>query len=154
MAGDDHFRCPVLRLDAQKAELKRQEIRVLLHEVDIGVDSIDEGGDDLFALGMIVIHLLFHVHAGLEKPCPDVPVQSSGSENFCQSACGLTPPDLELEEPVACHVESLSKEKVLLVLGVNMRNPPAVLDDLHRRFESWNEKSFLGGICSGMKKCG
>ena len=55
-----------------------------------------------------------------------------GSEDLGHRAGSLPPPHLELEQAVAGHVIALREEKVSFVFGIDMRNTPAVLDDLNR----------------------
>ena len=143
MAGDDDFRSPMARLKSQEGKLQRKEVWIFVGDVDISVDPSDEGRDDFFSSGMVMIHLLLHVNPSFEKTRPDITLESFRALNFCHGSCCLPPPNFKLEESISGYVESLSKEEILLVLSVNMRDSPLVLDDLNRLGESFDHKALF-----------
>ena len=71
---DHDLRGPRLGLDPEEPELDRQRGRILHRLRDIGVHSLHEGPDDLRPTVVVMTHLIVHVAAELEQPCPDVPL--------------------------------------------------------------------------------
>jgi hypothetical protein len=50
---------------------------------------------------------------------------------------------LSAADSISSYAESPSKEEILLVLSVNMRDSPLVLDDLKRPGESFDHNAFF-----------
>ena len=69
---NDDFRCPFPRPDPQDLKLHRQPGRLSFGQLDVGVDSRDEGGDDLVSPRMIVIELAPDVAPESQQTRPDV----------------------------------------------------------------------------------
>jgi hypothetical protein len=136
------LRCPVSGFDAEQIELDGQERGIFLCVVDISVDSPDKGCDDFFSVRMVVIHLLPYVHTGFEEASADVFFESFRPEDLCESASGLPSPDFKLEEAVSGHIESLREKEVFLVLRIDVRDPPSVLDDLDRLGKAFDADGF------------
>ena len=81
---------------------------------------------------MIKIKLLFQVAAEQMKPRAEVSLEFLPSEDLSSRAGCLTAPYFELEQTIARSVIALDKEKIVLVLRVDVRDSPAVSDDLDR----------------------
>ena len=72
MPRNDDFRSPFPRLDAQDSELQWQPCRLAFGQLDVGVDSRDEGRDDLVTPRMIVVQLAPHVAPEPQQSSPDI----------------------------------------------------------------------------------
>ena len=118
--------------DPQDAELDRQPGRLALGPLDVGVDPPDERPDDRGAAGMVMVQLPGHLAAERQQPGPDVAGQRPGPLDLRHRPGRPPPPELELEQPIAGGVVPLRQEQVVLVPGVDVRDPPAVAHDLHR----------------------
>ena len=57
-------------------------------------------------------------------------VECSGSDELSHGSSGATPPDLKLKEAIACRVEALCEEEIMLAFGIDMRDPPRVAPNL------------------------
>ena len=85
---------------------------------------------------MVVVHLGGHVAAVLEEAEADVAPQLVRAQHLGDRAGGLGAPHLELEEAVAGGGVSLREEEVVLGLGVDVVDAPAVADDLDGGLEA------------------
>src|SRR5581483_7055669 len=120
---------------------------MLLSFCDVGVNAFDESVDDFWPLGMVVRHLFDEIAAKPQQACADVTVDRLVPLDFGHSARHPSPPDFELKEPVAGGVVALGKEQIVLVLGVNVRDTPAIHQDLDRTRESRNLERRSGPVC-------
>ena len=112
--------------------------------VDIGVDAIDVGIDDELALRVVVRELLAHVLAEHVKPRSDVPVELASSEDLRDRSRRLAAPELELKETVSSGGVTLREEQVVLVLGVDVIDAPAVGEDLDVGFQAGDAETLIG----------
>ena len=79
--------------------------------------------------------LLIEVPAELEEAGSDVPLELPRAQDLGHRARRLPAPQLELEEPVTGGVPALGEEQIMFGLGVDVRDPPAVHEDLDRLVE-------------------
>ena len=135
-ARHHNVRGPGLGLDAEQLEFDRQEFGLLPGLGDIGVNAVDESGDDLLALGMVVVHIQAQVAPGLQQARANITVERLGALNLGHGTGDPTTPDFELEQTVAGRVIALGKEQVVLVAGVDMGDAPAVGQDFDRFVEA------------------
>jgi hypothetical protein len=136
VAGDHDLRRPTAGLEAQKAELDRQERRVPLRLGDVRVHAAYECTDDGLAARVIERKLLVHVAAELVQPCADVPLQLARPEDLGGRACRLPAPQFELEKPIPRGAVALREEQVLLRSRVDVGDSPPVPEDLDRLREA------------------
>ena len=132
MARDDHLRRPAARLDTEQLELYRPQSRLPFGALDVGVDAVHERRNDRVATLVVMPHLGREVAPEAEQAGAGVALQLAGSENLGNRSGRPPAPDLELEEPVAGGRIALGEEQVMLVLGVDVGDPPAVGHDLDR----------------------
>ena len=137
----------MLRLDSQHDEFLRQLGRVLQRLIDISIHTLDEAFNDSAPMGMIDGQFLIHIAAEQELPRADIARNFLGSQNLGQRAFGAAAEQLELKQAVARRVITLRKEQVVLVLGIDMRDAPAIFQDLHWLRQSGRQKFFFGGQC-------
>jgi hypothetical protein len=143
MARDNDFGRPKAGCDPEELKLDGKKCRIFSCAVDIAVNASDKRCDDLFSIRVIMIHLLPHVHTGLKEPGSDIFIESFASEDLCEGSCGLSSPDLELEQSVSGYVKSLCKKEVLLILCIDVRDSPSVLYDLDRLRQTFDAKGFF-----------
>ena len=87
---------------------------------------MDEGGDDIDAPGMIVIHFLGHIAPKLKQAGAMIPVYHARAENLGGGAGGLGPPDFKLKQAIPRRTITLREKQVVLGFGVDMGNAPLV----------------------------
>ena len=104
---------------------------------DVGVDAIGEGGQDRQRVGRITLILGLHVAAIAQQAGVNITCQERRSQDFRQSALAGALPEFHLKQPILGRHEALGKKKIMLVLGINMGNAPAVAQDLDRMLKSW-----------------
>ncbi len=92
---------------------------------------------------MVVIEFLGQVAAEHEQSGTDVALQLAATQDFSHGAGRLSSPDLQLEQPIARGIEALSEEEIVFGLGVDMRDPPPVDDDLDGTFEARDGQGLL-----------
>ena len=80
--------------------------------------------------------LALHVAAVEEQPGGAVLLDVRRAERLREQPQPAAPPQVDLEQPVAGGVEALRDEDVVGGLGVQVRDPPLVDDELHRPFEA------------------
>ena len=150
MARNDDLGRPAAGENAEEPEFYRQKARVVGYPVYIGVDSPDESGDDLLAVGMIRSELLLEVSTESQEPRPDIPQQRFLPQDLGGGPRGLAPPHLQLKKPVRGDIKALGEKEVMLVPGVDVGNPPLVLNDFHRVTQAFE---FELGLCgSGLPR--
>ena len=137
---------PSPRLDPQDAELDRQPRRLAFGSLDVRVDPPDERPDDLGTAGMVMVQLRAHLAAERELAGPDVGGQGPGPLDLRHRAGRLSPPELELEEPIVRGVVPLRQEEVVLVLGIDVSDSPPVAHDLHRLPQPGDRELLLAGM--------
>ena len=94
--------------------------------------------------------LLLQIPSELEEPGTDVSLELAGAQNLRNRARRLTAPQLELEETVARRVPPLTKEQVVLGLGVDVADSPTVDQDLDGLVEAVRfEEGRLLGVSDG-----
>ena len=98
---------------------------------------------------MVVVHLGGHVAAVPEEAEADVALQLVRAEHLGDRAGGLGAPHLELEEAVACGRVALREEEVVLGLGVDVVDAPAVADDLDGGLEAGDGEGGGGRVGDG-----
>jgi len=144
MAGDDDLRSPSLRLDPEELELEGQKGGIPADAVDIGVDALDKGGNDLSASRVVKAQLLAEVASVFEQARPDVPAELLRPQDFGHGSGRLAPPEFELEEAVGSDVEALGEKEVVLVSGIDVGDAPGVADDLDGTVEAGDDDVFAG----------
>jgi hypothetical protein len=72
------------------------------------------------------------------QPRPDVALQLLATEDLGNGTRRLSPPELELEEPIARRGVPLGEEQVVLRLRVDVIDAPGVAQDFDRLLESRN----------------
>src|SRR5690606_36002166 len=130
VARDHHCRGPFAGSDTEQAELERQERGVARYAVYVGVDAIHERADYRGSVRVIGCELALHAPAVHEEARPAVALELSRAEYLGHGSRGLAAPELELEQPVVRRVVALREEEVVLVSGVDVRDPPPVADYL------------------------
>ena len=143
VAGDDHFGRPAPRRDAEQLELDGQQIRLAFGALYVGVDAVDERRNDRLAPLVVVPQLGREVAPEAEQAGAGVALQLAGAEHLGDRSGRAAAPDLELEEPVAGGRVALREEQVVLVLGVDVGDPPAVGHDLDRCDQSGRSERLL-----------
>src|SRR5215469_13706453 len=96
---------------------------------------------------MIPIEFFFQIAAIQKEAIADVTLEFPASQNFSDRASGLAAPQFELEQPVARDVVTLREKQVRLVLGIDMRDSPVILQDFDGLSESCDGE-FFGGTGS------
>ncbi len=76
----------------------------------------------------------FHVAAITQQPRIDIALQGRRAQDFGQPALSRPLPQLHLKQAVLSRHESLSKEQVVLVLGVDVSHAPTVAQHVYRLF--------------------
>src|SRR5208282_6319588 len=61
-----------------------------------------------------------------KQPCIEVALNRRWAEHLGQTALACALPHLHLEKPVLGHHKALRKKEIVLILGVNVRNAPAI----------------------------
>ncbi len=126
---DDGPRGPRVGLDTGQLELHWEVVAIRL---DIRVHPAGVGTEK--ALGVRVIAGPF---LGVERPAEHhqpgaaVVVEGLGTEDLGEPPLVPAPPHLHLPQPVLCHDVPLGEEEVVVVLGIDVRDPPCVPDDFH-----------------------
>ena len=141
-ARQHNVRGPGLGGNAEQTELKRQQVRLFPGLLNIGVYTLDKGGDDLFPVRVIVLALLLQIAAKTQQPGTNVAVQGFGALNLGHRAGDAPAPDLKLKQAVAGRVIALGKKQVMLVLGIDVGNTPAVGQDFDRLAETGEVQCF------------
>ena len=152
VAGDHHLLGPGLGEDAEQAELEGQGIRVLPGAFHGGVDAAYEGRDDLVPARVVPPHLLAHVLSEHVETGADVPLQLRRAQDGRDRPRRLPPPHLELEETALGGAVTLDEEEVVLVLGVDVVEPPPVGEDLDGSVEAAYFAGFVLGRGPGGEK--
>ena len=136
VARDHHLGRPAPRRDAEQLELERQQVRLAFGAGNVGVDALHERRNDRVPPLVVVAHLGREVAPEAEQAGAGVALELPRAEDLGDGAGGPPPPDLELEQPVAGRRVALGEEQVMLVLRVDVGDPPAVGHDLDRRNEA------------------
>lgn len=97
---------------------------------DIGVDAFGKGGEDRARIGCIAFVFGAHVSAVAQGAGVEVAGKRGGSKNFGESSLAGAFPEFHLEEAILGGNDSLSKEEIVLVLGVDVRDTPTVAQDI------------------------
>ena len=135
-------RRPRLRGDAQQAEFERQEIGVFPHMLNIGVDARHKSGDNFFSSRVVEAILLLQVAAKAQQPRPDIAFQGFRPLDLGHCSSDTPAPDLKLEQAVSCGVIALGEKQVVLILGIDVGNAPAVGQDFDRLAETGEAQCF------------
>ena len=133
---------PSLGGNAEQTELKGQQVWLFLGLLNIGVNALNKGGDNLFPVRVIVLALLVQIAPKTQQPGTDVAVQGFGTLNLGHRAGDAPAPDLKLKQAVAGRVIALGKKQVVLVLGIDVSNTPAVGQDFDRLAEPGEAQCF------------
>ena len=99
---------------------------------DVGVDATHERFDDGLAARVIVIQFGVEIAAEHVQPRADVAIDLTRPENLGDRSRRLPPPHLELEQPISGRGIALREEQVVLGLGVDVVDAPAVAHDFDR----------------------
>ena len=98
-----------------------------------------KASDNGCAARVVPVEFLAQVAAEHEQAIADIALQFLFAEDLSHGAGGLPSPHLQLEQSIPSDVIALREKQVRFVLGVDMRNAPAVLDDLNRLAETGDE---------------
>jgi hypothetical protein len=128
-------RPPGLRRKAQQGELQRPLTGALAHP---GIDAGRVGFQRAAGLSGQTGQLIFGRAVQSQGAREAIHRQRHLAQHLAQAARAHAPLQLHLPQPVLGVDVALSKEKVILVLGVDMRHSPAVADDLHRTVQTDN----------------
>ena len=150
-AGYDDLRRPRLGHDPQQPELHRQCVGRVQRVLNGGVDAVHERGDDRFAVRVVIGVLALQVAAKAQQPSADVAVQSLRPLNLGQTAQHPPAPYFELKQAVARRVVALREEQVVLILGVDMRDTPAVGQDFDGRLQTGDVEGFHSVLPDGVR---
>ena len=151
MAADAHdiLGRPALGPVAERLELDRQRCGALLDLLDVGVDAVRERGGDLLRVVAVGGVLAGEVAAVEEQPRRAVLLDVGAAERRRQPAEPAAAPEVDLPQPVARGVEALQAERVRLARGVDVRDAPAVHDDLAGRRQPCHGVARLPGRLGG-----
>ena len=129
-AQDDGLGCPRVRHDPRECKLDREPVPVLL---DVRIHTLGVRREDPPGVG-VVVRPLAVVEGSPKHHQARAPVvgERFRSEDFREAALVPAPPHLHLPEPVLRHDVALRAEEIVIVAGVDVRDPPLVADDLHR----------------------
>jgi hypothetical protein len=133
MAADAHdvARLPAFRSDLHRGEFWRQESGLAPGEVDEGIDAGCEGVGDALGLRRAVgVPFRRHVAAIEEQPRRAILRQEARPKVGRHAPKPALAPQIELPQPVARRVEALDKEHIAPRRRANMRDAPAIDDDL------------------------
>lgn len=122
--------------DAEQAKLDGQEFGLPLGVSDVGVEASDKSGDDLLALGVVVVHIEAQVAARSQQAGTNVAVKGLGALNLGHCASHPTTPDFELRKTLTGGVIALGKEQVVLICRVDVSDAPAIGKDFNRFVEA------------------
>ena len=123
---------PALRRVVERLELDGQRHDAALDELHVGVDPRREARGDGFGVGGIGVPLALDLAAGEEQARGAILLEVGRPECGREAAQSPPPPEVDLPQPVARRVEALEEERVVLALRVEVRNPPAIHEDLSR----------------------
>src|SRR5277367_3372034 len=93
---------------------------------DIGVDAVGKRGEDRLRIGRVAFVFRLRVATIAKGTGIDIALQGGGSEDFGQSSLSGALPELHLKEAVLCGDYALGEEKIVLVLGIDVSDAPAV----------------------------
>ena len=140
---------PLLGLVVEVAELHRQARRAAGHQVDVGIDASHKARGDALCMRAVGLPFTLHVAAVQEQARRAVLFDEVLAEHRRQPAQPAPPPQIHLEQPVACGVEALREEHVVFAAGVDVRHAPGVDQNLHRRSQARHAQGFAGGRAAG-----
>ena len=151
VAADPHdvLGRPALGPVAERLELDRQRRGPALDLVDVGVDARGEGGGDLLGVVAVGGVLAREVAAVEEQPRGAVLLDVVAAERGRQPPEPAAAPQVDLPEPVARGVEALEQERVGLGRAVDVRDPPAVDEDLAGRRQAGEDEARLRAARAG-----
>ena len=124
---------PALRRVVHRLELDRERDRAALDQIDVRVHAGGERRRDRLRVVAVGGVLAGEVAAIEEHPRRAVLLEIGAPERGRQAPEAAPAPEVDLPQPVACRVEALEQERVRLAGAVDVRDPPAVHEDLARR---------------------
>ena len=124
-----------IRDDPRQLKLHREVVPILL---DVGVHPVGVGREQTLRV-RVIARPFFSVERTPEhhQPGAAVVVERVRSENLGEASLVPPTPHLHLPEPVLRHDVALGKEEIVIVLGIDVRYPPLVPDDLHHLSQTW-----------------
>ena len=147
---------PGLGFEATQPEFQREaDAARLLDFFDVGVDARREGFEDLLGVGGVAFVFDVQVAAITEQAGLDVALDGARSEDFRQPALAGSLPKLHLEEAILCNHEALREEQIVLILGVNVGDSPAVTLHAHTLLKAAHAEGSAnhryGCFCAGLE---
>ena len=158
---------PCRRLVIEQSKFGRQELRILLDELHIAVDPGYERFGDAFGIRFVrqpltieigavggqpsrvaikvrwrarrIARVANHGAAIKKEPRRTIARDHRRSEHLGESSETPSAPQIDLPQPVACRVETLREERVVLRLRIDVRDAPGVDKDLDRLVETRDE---------------
>ena len=123
------FWCPQSRIVAGDAKF---EWTFPGQRSNIGVDPVDEGRHNLAGVGRVAGPFLGPVAAVTNQPGDSIAPNGGRSQDFSEFARPGPPPQIELEQTIARRDPALGKEQIVGVFRVDVRDAPAVPQNLDR----------------------
>ena len=135
------FGMPEVGRKAGKLKLEGQSLALASwssQAADIGVDAIGECRKDCLRVGRVTFIFRSHITAIAQSAGVYIARQGGWSENFRKPSLPSAFPNFHLEETILSSDDALSKEKIVLVLGVNVRDSPTIAENVDRLRQPWN----------------
>ena len=146
------LRRPACRAIVEQIELERERHATGIHEINIGIDSRRERLGDPFCIRAVGKPLAKHAAAIEEQARSAVLFHICGTQHFGKLAEPAASPGIDLPEAIACDVESLHEEGIVGLRGVDVRDAPAINENLRGSAEAGHREAFgfrLFGVCEG-----
>src|SRR4030095_6447073 len=131
----DVFRRPMRWRIPEQREFRWKELRLRGDQVDVGVDASDERGRDLLRIRAVREPLAIHVAAIQEETRRAIGIDVVGPEHGGELTQTTTSPEIDLPQAIACRVEALHEERVVVRTGIDVRYTPFVHEYLCRRVQ-------------------
>lgn len=130
---------PGIGRESRKLELDRQAGTAgPLEQRDVSVDAVRKRRQYRLGIRRVAQVLLVHVAPVLQGARVDVALQGGRSENFAEPSLTSALPHFHLKQAILGGDHSLCKEKVVLVLRVNVCDTPFVAQNTHRLAQTWH----------------
>ncbi len=105
---------------------------------NVGVDAVGECGEDGERVGGVAFVFGFHVAAIAQRAGVHVTGQSGGAEDFGEASLAGAFPEFHLKETILSGDDALGEKQVMLVLGVDVGDSPAVAEDIDFSLETFH----------------